>query len=94
MLHFLVEACRVNLEALTYGGFTALQLAMMNRRYDVVELLQQLGAVASPLPDSDMDTSSDSDAEVSGGGRLAARVRWLLTWWCRCFLVVLIRKFL
>ena len=67
MLRFLAEACRADVGALTYGGLSGYQVALLNGRRDVAELLLQLGAGCSPMPtDSDMDTSSsDSDSEVS-----------------------------
>ena len=65
MLRFLAEACEADVNAVSYGGLNGYQLALLNGRLDVAELLRQLGAGAGPLPDSDMDTSSESDSEVS-----------------------------
>lgn len=63
MLRFLAEACRADVDALTYGGLSGYQVALLNARLDVAELLVQLGAGRQDLTDSDMDTSSDSDSE-------------------------------
>ena len=65
MLRFLVEACQADVNSPTYGGLSGYQLALVNDRRDVAELLLHLGAGCLDLPDSDMDTSSDSDSEVS-----------------------------
>ncbi|XP_037073575.1 NF-kappa-B inhibitor alpha-like [Pollicipes pollicipes] len=64
MLRFLAEACSADVNAVTYGGLSAYQLALLNARLDVAELLLLLGAGRRELPESDMDVSSDSDPET------------------------------
>ncbi|XP_043245270.1 NF-kappa-B inhibitor cactus-like [Amphibalanus amphitrite] len=64
MLRFLVEAGKAEVNIPTYGGLSGYQLALLNGRRDVAELLLHLGAQVSPLPDSEMDlSSSDSESE-------------------------------
>jgi len=64
LLRFLLEVgCGTDVRALTYAGRSAYQLAVLNGRQDVAELLLLLGAERAQPADDDMDSSSDSDSE-------------------------------
>ena len=63
MLQFLAKMCGADVRATTYGGLSSYQLALLNARLDVAELLGSLGAASDALPESDVDIS-DSESEV------------------------------
>ncbi|XP_037078063.1 NF-kappa-B inhibitor cactus-like [Pollicipes pollicipes] len=63
MLRLLTEACGADVTAATYGGLSCYQLALLNARLDVAELLESLGAAREQLPDSDPELS-DSETEL------------------------------
>ncbi|XP_043201107.1 NF-kappa-B inhibitor cactus-like [Amphibalanus amphitrite] len=63
MLEFLATMCKADVRATTYGGLSGYQLALLNARLDVAEVLESLGAAPDALPESDMELS-DSEPEM------------------------------
>lgn len=57
---FLLGECKPSLEALTYAGITAYQIAACEDNVLATELIR-LGAIPQPPPESDSDDNSDSD---------------------------------
>ena len=75
LLRFLARGCGADVRATTYGGLNSYQLALLNARLDVAEVLESLGAARAALPESDVELSdSESEVGTATAARPAARL--------------------